>query len=290
MFWSAIRGHHHAQGQGGHGAHQAHGDLFPAGEVELLLQQAEDHGKDDEQQRDGAGCAVALGGLHQCAVGAESVEGAGHHIGKGGDDQQGEQPAEQEEQLAAQLADVFLDQQAHGFAVVLDAGVQGAEVGDGAKEDAAQQDPQQHRQPAEGSRLDGAGDGARPGDGAELMAENGPAVGGDVVLAVVQTDGRGLGGGIDAPAPGDPAPIEGIGRDEAHRRDEDDYECVHDFPFSLLIWTSLNDRPRRVLWMVQTGPAPWSGAVVLQPAARKCRMKKASALAGQPKGCCKDEG
>ena len=146
-----------------------------------------------------------------------------------------EQPAEQQEQLAAQLADVLLDQQAHGLAVVLDAGIQGAEVGDSAEKDAAQQNPEQDGQPAEGRGLDGAGDRAGAGDGAELMAEHGPAVGGNVVLAVVETDGRGFGGGINAPGPGDPAPIEGVGRNQAHRRDQDDNECVHDFPLLLFL-------------------------------------------------------
>ncbi len=83
------------------------------------------------------------------------------------------------------LADVLFDQHAHGLAVVLNGSIQSAEVGDSTEEDAAEQHPQQNRQPAESSSLDGTGDRACTGDGAELVCKHGPAVGGNVVLAVL---------------------------------------------------------------------------------------------------------
>ena len=83
------------------------------------------------------------------------VEGACDHVCEGSDDDAAEQPAEQQEQLAAGLADILLDQHAHALAVILDGSVQSAEVGDGTEEDAAQQDPQQNGQPAESGSLDG---------------------------------------------------------------------------------------------------------------------------------------
>ena len=45
------------------------------------------------------------------AVCAKGVEGAGDHVRKGSDDDAAEQPAEQQEQLAAGLAYVLFDQQ-----------------------------------------------------------------------------------------------------------------------------------------------------------------------------------
>ena len=91
-----------------------------------------------------------------------------------------------------------------------------------------------------------AGDRAGAGDRAELVAENHPAVGRHIVFAVVFGDGRGLGGRVDAPAAGDPAPVQRIGRDQAHRRNEDDHECVHgDIPSSHRIWPKLDARAKR---------------------------------------------
>ena len=131
----------HADGKRAHRAQDAHHGLLPAGQVVLFLDHAKDDGKADEQDGDGARRAVGVGSRHHDALGVKGVEGARHHVRKGGNDQQREQPAEQQEHLAAEFADVLFDQQAHGFALVLDAGVQCAEVGDSAEEDAADQDP-----------------------------------------------------------------------------------------------------------------------------------------------------
>ena len=42
-------------------------DFFPAGEVELLLQQAEDDSEHHEHDGDHAGSAVGVGGIRQAA-------------------------------------------------------------------------------------------------------------------------------------------------------------------------------------------------------------------------------
>ena len=223
----------HTDGKGGNNAGDADQGFLPAAEIEFSLDQAEEDGKDHEHDGNHACGAVGLGGGAERAFGVIGVEGSGNHIRKGGDDQQGEQPAEQQEQLAAQLADVLFDQHTHALAVILDGGIQGAEVGDGAEKDAAQQNPQQNRQPAERGGLDGTGDRARARNGGELMAENGPAVGGHIILAVIQADSRGFRLGVNAPFVGQPATIERIGADQCHSRDQNDNECVHVlFPFS----------------------------------------------------------
>ena len=66
------------------------------------------------------------------------------------------------------------------------------------------------------------------------MAEDGPAVGGDKVLAVVTLDGGGLRLGGDAPGFGEPAPLECVGGDKSDRRDQHDDECVHVISLSFL--------------------------------------------------------
>ena len=66
------------------------------------------------------------------------------------------------------------------------------------------------------------------------MAEDGPAVGGDKVLAVVILDGGRLRLGVDASGFGEPAPIECVGSDEDDRRDQHDDECVHVISLSFL--------------------------------------------------------
>ena len=218
-----------ANDKGQHDENDADDALLPTGEVELLLDQAEDHGEDHEHDGDHAGSAVGLGSVHQSAVGAVGIEGAGDHVCKGSDDDAAEQPAEQQEQFAAGLADVLLDQHAHALAVILDRSVQSAEVGDGTEEDAAQQDPQQNRQPAEGSSLDGTGDRTCTCNGAELVCKNSPAVGGNIVPAVLMDNSRGLSGGVDAPLVCQPASVEHISAEQTHGRDQNDDQRVHYF-------------------------------------------------------------
>src|SRR5699024_5806232 len=122
--------------------------------------------------------------------------------------------------------------------------------------------------------LDGAGDRPRPRNGAELVAEHGPAVGGHIVLAVVQADGRGLGGGVDAPGPGKPAPVQGVGRDQTHRRDQDDYKCVHDVPLLSLGMQWVAKGP----W----GPRPPASRCAKSP--RRCAQGAAAGAEAFDKG------
>ena len=73
--------------------------------------------------------------------GLVGVEGPGHHVGKGRDHQPGEEPAEYQEQLPAQPADVFFNQKSHGLTIIFYAHIKSTEVCDGSKEDAADEDP-----------------------------------------------------------------------------------------------------------------------------------------------------
>ncbi len=136
-----------------HDENDADDALLPAGEVELLLDQAKHNSEQHEHDGDHAGSAVGLSSVHQSAVRAISIEGASDHVSKSCNNDAAEQPAEQQEQLAAQLADVLFDQHAHGLAVVLYGSIQSAEVGNSTKENAADEHPQQNRQPAEGCSL-----------------------------------------------------------------------------------------------------------------------------------------
>lgn len=231
------RGAVHADGEGSGDAEDADDGFLPAGEVQLLLHKAEDDGEHHEHDGHHTGSAVGLGGVGELrhAIGhGVGVERARDHVGKGRNDDQAEQPAEQQKQLPAQLADVFFNEHTHGLAFVLDGGIQCAKVRHSTEEHAADQHPQQHRQPAERGGLNGAGDRACSRDGGKLMAEDRPAVGGDVILAVVVLNGGGLRFGVDAPFLSQPAAIERIGGDKSDRRDQHDYKCVHVISLSFL--------------------------------------------------------
>ena len=250
--------------EGQHDENDADDALFPAGEVELLLDEAENDSEDHEHDGDHTGSAVGLRSLHQSTVGAEGVEGSGHHVSKRCNDDAAEQPAEQQEQLAAGLADVLLDQHAHALAVVLDGSVQSAEVGDSAEEDAAQQHPQQDRQPAKSSSLDGTGDRACTGDGAELVCKHGPAVGGNIVTAILVDDCGGLGGGVDAPFVGQPAAIQRISAEQTHGCDQNDDQRIHFFYLFPFFHTG-NGRSRTAVPKSRAGETARRGEKSLRP-------------------------
>ena len=136
--------------------------------MELLLQKTEYNGKGHEQNGNRAGSAVcgsSLGKLCYTVCHGVYIKGTVYHVHKGGNHQQAKQPAEQQEKLSAQLSDILLDQHTHGLTVILHTGIECTEVCHGAEEDAAQQNPEQHRQPAEGSGLDGTGHGTCTGNG-----------------------------------------------------------------------------------------------------------------------------
>ena len=121
----------------------------------------------------------------------------------------------------------YLDELAQRLAVVLDGGVQRAEVMHGTKEDAADEDPQQDRQPAEHHRDDGAGDGARAADRAELVREHGEARGRREVPAILHAAGGRNGLGIYAPALGQPSAVDDVAADERHGCNQYYQHSVH---------------------------------------------------------------
>ena len=232
----------HADNEGQHDEDDADDGLFPAGEVELLLQQAEDDSEHHEHDGDHAGSAVGVGGIRQAGhtIGGDvSVEGTGDHVSKSSDNDAAEQPAEQQEQLTAGLADVLLDQQAHGLTVILDGSIQGAEVGNSAEEDAADEHPQQDGQPAESGSLDSTGNRAGTCDGRELMAENGPAIGGHVVLAILQPHSRSFGVGVNTPGFSKPAAVPGVRTYQDDSCDQNNHKRIHlyNLPHFLHIFT-----------------------------------------------------
>ena len=66
------------------------------------------------------------------------------------------------------------------------------------------------------------------------MGKNGPAVGGDVVAAVLVDDCGGLSLGVDAPLVCQPASVEGVSSQQTHGCDQNDDQRVHFvylFPF-----------------------------------------------------------
>ena len=130
---------------------------------------------------------------------SEMVPAVGDHGGERSDDDEAEQPGEDQEQATAGLADVLLDELGKRLSVVLHRGVEGAKVMHGAKEDAADKDPQHDGDPAEGHGDDGALDRARAADRGELVREDREARGGREVLAVLHANRRGESLGIDAP-------------------------------------------------------------------------------------------
>ena len=171
----------HADGKHENHEHHASDKLGSAGEVELLLGPTKGDSDEGEQDGDGTSAAggIGLGEVDSTGGSARSVNGRGEHerladhVGESGDDDDAEQPAEQQEQATAGLADVFLDELGQGLAVVLHRSVQSTKVVDGAKEDAADEDPEHDGQPAKGHGDDRTRDRASTADRAELVRERG---------------------------------------------------------------------------------------------------------------------
>src|SRR5699024_1028504 len=105
-----------------------------------------------------------------------------------------------------------------------------------------------------------------------------PAVGGNIVLAVLKAVGRGDGLGVDPPAFCQPAGVQRGGGGQADRRDQHGDECVHNASFPL-------SRGKAA-----AGPA-WPRARVFPPAFFAARMPQTqkrngpSSLAALPPGC-----
>ena len=154
-------------------------------------------------------------------------EGAGHHVHEGGDDQDQHQQREHDEQLLGALAHGGLDDLTHGLAVIADRCEQGAEILQAAEEDTAKDAPQEYRHPAEHGGLDRPVDGARAGDGREVMSHKDSGRCCDVVHAVLHGLGGSLPLRVDAPLFGEPAAVGHVAHDQYGDRRENDQQCAH---------------------------------------------------------------
>ena len=223
----------HADCKGGNDAHNADNGFLPAGQVKLFLDKAEhnrEHHKHDGDHacRTVGGCGSSQLG-NACVSDSVGVECARNHICECCNNDAAENPRENQEQLAAGFADVLLNQHTHRLALVLNRSVQRAEVGYRAEEYAADQHPQQYRQPAERRSLNCAGYRACARDRGELVTEYRPAVGRHKVLAVIKFNGRRLGFRVDTPFVRQPASVENVRAEQNNSRDQHDYKCVHIF-------------------------------------------------------------
>ena len=200
--------------------HQKHEDdaddeLFGAGGLSVLEIQTEGDRHKHVENGDGGGCRVR----HDLsALRSETIEGIGHDVAEGGNHKQREEPAEKQEQLTTGAADVLFNHHAHRLAAVFHGGIQGGEVLNGAKENAAENHPKRGGKPAEHRGDDRAGDGARARDGCELVGENGPLACGHVVVAVVFQLGRRLSVGVHAPSVFKPPGIKPVTDKQRHDR------------------------------------------------------------------------
>ena len=214
-------------------AHNADNSFLPAGQVKLFLDKAE-HNR-EYHKHDGDHACRTVGGCgssqlgNACVSDSVGVECARNHICECCNNDAAENPRENQEQLAAGFADVLLNQHTHRLALVLNRSVQRAEVGYRAEEYAADQHPQQYRQPAERRSLNCAGYRACARDGGELVTEYRPAVGRYKVLAVIKFNGRRLGFRVDTPFVRQPASVENVRAEQNNSRDQHDYKCVHVF-------------------------------------------------------------
>ena len=134
----------HADCKSCNGACKAEYHFFPAFPLQFFLEQSEDNSKSDKQKGDASGSAVysCLGRKLCDAVNRfVSIKCSGNHIGKGGDNDQCKEPAEEKKQFFSCFADVFLNEKSHGFSFVFDTRIQRTEIGNSTKEDTADQDP-----------------------------------------------------------------------------------------------------------------------------------------------------
>ena len=241
------------------GKHENHKDhagdeLGSAGEVELLLGPTKGDSDEGEQDGDGTSAAggIGLGEVDGTGSSTRSVNGRGEHerladhVGEGGDDDDAEQPAEQQEQATAGLADVLLDELSERLAVVLHRSVQGTKVVDGAKEDAADEDPEHDGQPAKGHGDDRTRDRAGTADRAELVRECGEGGDGREALAVLHALGRREGLFVNAPLVGQPAAVAQIAAGEHRRSHNHEQNSVHYISSSKKNYSDIKNEGRRL--------------------------------------------
>ncbi len=184
----------HADGHDDYDGDDAQDGGYAHGHVPAVYGKSERNGNQDEQQRyhgdGGIGSAchlvesarlVILRAEGGCNDGCE----CGHH-------QNQSQIGENQEQPLCPLAHVGGDDLTDRLPLVADGREQRAEVMHAAEEDAADQDPQHHRHPAEHGRADRACDGARARDGRKMMSHQDRGLGGNIIHSVLHGMGRGL--------------------------------------------------------------------------------------------------
>ena len=216
-------------------ADQSENNFFPSGKLHFVLDYAKYYCEQDKEQGYTSRRSVYLSifgkgpdAVRYCV----RVKGICHHVGKCGDNNQAEQPAEAEEQLPACSSDVLFNEKPHGFSVILYAGIQRSEVSHSSEENTSQYNPKKNRQPSECSRLDRTCDRAGSRDGRKLMGKYSPSVCRHIVLSVVTYNGGGFGTGVYSPFFRQPAAVQSIGGYEAYSGDQYDYKCVHNASLS----------------------------------------------------------
>ena len=241
---------------GEHENHEDHAgdELGSAGEVELLLGPTKGDSDEGEQDGDGTSAAggIGLGEVDGTGSSTRSVNGRGEHerladhVGESGDDDDAEQPAEQQEQATAGLADVLFDELSERLAVVLHRSVQGTKVVDGTKEDAADEDPEHDGQPAKGHGDDRTRNRASTADRAELVRERGEGGDGREALAVLHALGRREGLFVNAPLVGQPSAIAQIAAGEHRRGHNHEQNSVHYISSSKKNFLDIKNEGRRL--------------------------------------------
>ena len=214
----------HHQGNGHNTDDRGHADR----RISAVHEETEEDGQDDEQQRDDRRRGVGRGSRHiHNTIHIGGLERVGNDGRERGHDQDQGQVREDEEQALGLLADAGLDNGADGLAVIADRGKQRAVVMHTTEEDAADENPQQHRNPAENSGLDRAVDRAGTRDGGEVVTHQNRGLCRAVVHAVFQLVSRRRAGRVDAPLFGQPSAVENVAQGENDNANNQNYSSIH---------------------------------------------------------------
>ena len=216
-------GHIQAKHNRGHQHNNRDAGIDPLIQLGIAQKESKDYRHYNKEH--GSGCHGAVG-RNLGTLGIEAFERAGNHIRECRNHQDAEQPAECQKELLADLADVTFDDVTDRASLVLHGGVHGNEVLHRAEENAADENPQQHRHPAKDSGLNGAVDGACTRNGCKLMAKNHVGIGRLIVNAVLQVIGRCLGVRVNAPGLGEPSAVEQISAAQYHNGNHHDENTV----------------------------------------------------------------
>ena len=215
----------HDQGDGNNADERGHAQR----RVSAVHEETEEDRQDDEQQRDDRRGRVGsrLRHIDSAALQIGGLERVGNDGRERGHDQDQGQVREDEEQALCLLADTALNNGADGLAVVADRCKQCAEVMHTAEEDTADEDPQQHRDPAENSGLNRTVDRAGTRDGGEVVSHQDRGFCGAVVHTVFQLVSRGGTGRVDTPLFGQPSTVEHIAQGENDNTNNQNYSSIH---------------------------------------------------------------